>query len=114
LPSGLASSRTPFASDSNEGSTTVESFNQDSTFRNQQTMEQDSVMSATDADAQNAKHSTQPGPEHLGNDLVIDSMETMSLRMLDAFWCLTNNSMTITSPDRMREVLRLVANEVET
>jgi len=41
-------------------------------------------------------------------------METMSLRMLDAFWCLTNNSMTITSPDRMREVLRLVANEVET
>jgi hypothetical protein len=33
--------------------------------------------------------------------------------MLDAFWCLTNNSMTITSPDRMREVLRLVANEVE-
>ena len=46
--------------------------------------------------------------------LVVDSMETMSLRMLDAFWCLTNNSMTITSPDRMREVLRLVANEVET
>ena len=46
--------------------------------------------------------------------VVIDSMETMSLRMLDAFWCLTNNSMTITSPDRMREVLRLVANEVET
>ena len=45
--------------------------------------------------------------------VVIDSMETMSLRMLDAFWCLTNNSMTITSPDRMREVLRLVANEVE-
>ena len=46
--------------------------------------------------------------------VVIDSMETMSLRMLDAFWCLTNNSMTITSPDRMREVLRLVASEVET
>jgi hypothetical protein len=46
--------------------------------------------------------------------VIIDSMETMSLRMLDAFWCLTNNSMTITSPDRMREVLRLVANEVET
>jgi hypothetical protein len=40
-------------------------------------------------------------------------METLPLRMLDAFWCLTNNSMTITSPDRMREVLRLVANEVE-
>ena len=46
--------------------------------------------------------------------VIIDSMETMSLRMLDAFWCLTNNSMTITSSDRMREVLRLVANEVET
>lgn len=76
-------------------------------------MEQDSVMSATNADAQNARHSTQPGPAHLGSDLVIDSVETMSLRMLDAFWCLTNNSMTITSPDRMREVLRLVANEVE-
>jgi len=45
--------------------------------------------------------------------VIIDSMETMSLRMLDAFWCLTNNSMTITSPERMREVLRLVANEVE-
>jgi hypothetical protein len=54
--------------------------------------------------------------EPITNDqaLVVDSMETMSLRMLDAFWCLTNNSMTITSPDRMREVLRLVANEVET
>lgn len=41
-------------------------------------------------------------------------METLPLRMLDAFWCLTNNSMTITSPDRMREVLRLLAREVET
>jgi hypothetical protein len=40
-------------------------------------------------------------------------METLSFRMLDAFWCLTNNSRSITSPDRMREVLRLVANEVE-
>jgi hypothetical protein len=50
------------------------------------------------------------------NDQVVtaDSMETMPLRMLDAFWCLTNNSMTITSPDRMREVLRLVATEIET
>jgi hypothetical protein len=114
LPNALASSQTPFASDSNVGSTTVESSSQDSTFRNEQTMEQDSVMSATDADAQNARHSTQPEPKRLGSDLVIDSMETMSLRMLDAFWCLTNNSMTITSPDRMREVLRLVANEVET
>ena len=46
--------------------------------------------------------------------VVVDSMETLPLRMLDAFWCLTNNSMTITSPDRMREVLRLVASEVET
>ena len=46
--------------------------------------------------------------------VVIDSMETLPLRMLDAFWCLRNNSMTITSSDRMREVLRLVANEVET
>ena len=46
--------------------------------------------------------------------LVIDSMGSMPLRMLDAFWCSTNNSMTITSPDRMREVLRLLANEVET
>ena len=46
--------------------------------------------------------------------LLVDSMGSMPLRMLDAFWCLTNNSMTITSPDRMREVLRLVANEVET
>ena len=46
--------------------------------------------------------------------VVIDSMETLPLRMLDAFWCLTNNSMTITSPDRMREVLRLLAREVET
>jgi hypothetical protein len=55
---------------------------------------------------------TEPTPDQA--PVVIDSMETMSLRMLDAFWCLTNNSMTITSPDRMREVLRLVANEVET
>ena len=46
--------------------------------------------------------------------VVIDSMETLPLRMLDAFRCLTNNSMTITSPDRMREVLRLLANEIET
>ena len=46
--------------------------------------------------------------------VVIDSMETLPLRMLDAFWCLANNSMTITSPDRMREVLRLLANEIET
>ena len=46
--------------------------------------------------------------------VVIDSMETLPLRMLDAFWCLTNNSMTITSPERMREVLRLLAREVET
>jgi hypothetical protein len=46
--------------------------------------------------------------------VVIDSMETMPLRMLDAFWCLTDNPATIASPDRMREVLRLVANEVET
>lgn len=45
--------------------------------------------------------------------VVIDSMETLPLRMLDAFWCLRNNSMTITSPDRMREVLRLIATEVE-
>ena len=46
--------------------------------------------------------------------VIIDSMETLPLRMLDAFWCLANNSMTITSSDRMREVLRLLANEVET
>ena len=46
--------------------------------------------------------------------VVIDSMETLPLRMLDAFWCLTNNSMAITSADRMREVLRLLAREVET
>ena len=46
--------------------------------------------------------------------VVIDSMETLPLRMLDAFWCLTNNSMNITSPDRMRAVLRLLANEIET
>jgi hypothetical protein len=46
--------------------------------------------------------------------VVFDSMETLPLRMLDAFWCLANNSMTITSPDRMREVLRLLAKEVET
>lgn len=46
--------------------------------------------------------------------VVIDSMENLPLRMLDAFWCLTNNSMTITSPDRMREVLRMLASEVET
>jgi hypothetical protein len=51
---------------------------------------------------------------------VTDSMETLPLRMLDAFrttpatsvWCLTNKR-SITSPDRMREVLLLVANEVE-
>jgi hypothetical protein len=46
--------------------------------------------------------------------LVVDSMGSIPLRMLDAFWCLTNNSMTITSPERMREVLRMLANEVET
>ena len=46
--------------------------------------------------------------------VIIDSMETLPLRMLDAFWCLTNNSLNITSPDRMREVLRLLAREVET
>ena len=34
--------------------------------------------------------------------------------MLDAFWCLRNNSLIITSPDRMREVLRLLATEIET
>jgi hypothetical protein len=42
---------------------------------------------------------------------VIDSMETLPLRMLDAFWCLTNNAKD--RKYRMREVLRLVANEVE-
>jgi len=77
-------------------------------------MEQDSVMSAMDADAQSANRSTQPGPERSGSGVVIDSMETLPLRMLDAFWCLTNNSMNITSPDRMRAVLRLLADEVET
>jgi hypothetical protein len=47
--------------------------------------------------------------------VVVDSMETLPLRMLDAFWCLTNNSMNITNNhDRMRAVLRLLANEVET
>ena len=46
--------------------------------------------------------------------VVIDSMETLTLRMLDAFWCLRNNSMVITSPDRMRAVLRLLADEIET
>lgn len=55
---------------------------------------------------------TEPTPGQA--PVVIDSMETLPLRMLDAFWCLTNNSMTITSPDRMREVLRLLASEVET
>jgi hypothetical protein len=77
-------------------------------------MEQDSVMSAMDADAQSANRSTQPGPERSGSSLVIDSMENLPLRMLDAFWCLTNNSMVITSPDRMRAVLRLLADEIET
>jgi hypothetical protein len=46
--------------------------------------------------------------------VVVYSMEALPLRMLDAFWSLANNSMTITSPDRMREVLRLLAKEVET
>ena len=46
--------------------------------------------------------------------VIIDSMETLPLRMADAFWCLANNSPTATSPDRMREVLRLLANEIET
>ena len=46
--------------------------------------------------------------------VVIDSMETLSLRMLDAFWSFANNLMPIGSPDRMREVLRLLANEIET
>ena len=46
--------------------------------------------------------------------VVIDSMGSMPLRMLDAFWCFPNNSMTITSSDRMRAVLRLLANEIET
>jgi len=53
-------------------------------------------------------------PTNNQTPVVIDSTETLPLRMLDAFWCLTNNSMTITSPDRMREVLRLLANEIET
>jgi hypothetical protein len=57
---------------------------------------------------------TEPTTNNQAPVAIIDSMETLPLRMLDAFWCLTNNSMTITSPDRMREVLRLVANEVET
>ena len=46
--------------------------------------------------------------------VVIDSMETLPLRMLDAFWSFANSSMPIGSPDRMREVLRLLAKEVET
>ena len=41
-------------------------------------------------------------------------METLPLRMLDAFWSFANTSMPIGSPDRMREVLRLLANEIET
>jgi hypothetical protein len=49
----------------------------------------------------------------INDQIIIDSMETLPLRMLDAFWSLTNNSMTITSPDRMREVLRLLAAEIE-
>jgi hypothetical protein len=65
LPNELASSQTPFASDSNEGSTKVESSSQDLTFHNQQTMEQDSAMSATDADAPIAKRSMLPEQERL-------------------------------------------------
>lgn len=58
--------------------------------------------------------STSSDTPDVPSSVVINAMETLPLRMLDAFWCLHNNSMTITSPDRMREVLRLVANEVET
>jgi hypothetical protein len=44
----------------------------------------------------------------------VDSMETLPLRMLDAFWSFANSSMPIGSSDRMRKVLRLLAKEVET
>ena len=57
---------------------------------------------------------TEPTTNNQAPVAIVDSMETLPLRMLDAFWCLTNNSMTITSSDRMRAVLRLLANEVET
>ena len=57
---------------------------------------------------------TEPTTNNQAPVVIVDSMETLPLRMLDAFWCLTNNSMTITSSDRMRAVLRLLANEIET
>ena len=77
-------------------------------------MEQDSVMSATSADANSAKASTQPEQERFERDVIIETSETLALRMLDAFWCLRNNSLIITRPDRMRAVLQLLADEVET
>lgn len=46
--------------------------------------------------------------------MILETSETLAMRMLDAFWCLRNNSMIITSPDRMRAVLRLLADEIET
>lgn len=57
---------------------------------------------------------TEPTTNNQAPVVIVDSMETLPLRMLDAFWCLANNSMTITSSDRMRAVLRLLASEVET
>ena len=45
--------------------------------------------------------------------MIIETTETLTLRMLDAFWCLRNNSMVITSPDRIvrLELERLVTGD---
>ena len=61
-----------------------------------------------------AEGPTEPTTNDQPPVVIVDSMETLPLRMLDAFWSFANNLMPIGSPDRMREVLRLLANEIET
>ena len=39
-------------------------------------------------------------------------VEPLITRLLDAFWCLENNSLTMTSDQRMVPVVRLLAEEI--
>lgn len=48
------------------------------------------------------------------SSVISATAETLAFRMLEAFWCLNSSTLTITSPDRMRAVLRALADEIET
>ena len=55
---------------------------------------------------QDAQFSSDQNPTEKQDDLLVE--------MLDSFWCLKNNSMTMTSKYRMVSVAQLLANKIRT